>query len=268
MKHYIAHVTRETWRRTKRAQLPLVASSLSFTTILSLIPLLAVSFAIFQAFGGLDKMSGPIENFIVDNLAEGVSDQVIDVIHRFISNAHPRAIGIGGLLGLVFTTMTALSSIERAINSVWSAPLKRSWFQRISSYWLFVTLGPVALAVALGLATSRDFPVARLFPSGSGIFVFLIAFFFFVYKWVPHTIVSSRYALASAALTSVTFTLARTGFHAYLAQAVSYNRIYGSLAAIPILLLWIYIVWLIILSGAALTATLQGLSDTPSKQKS
>jgi len=262
--HVAPLVAKETWRRSKRAQLPLVASSLSFTTILSLIPLLAVSFAIFQVFGGMDKVSGTIEQFILDNLAEGVSDQVIDVIRRFISNAHASAIGIGGLLGLVFTSMSALSSVERAINSVWSAPLKRNWFQRISSYWLFITLGPVGLAVALGLATSNNFPITKLLPSGSGIFAIEIVFFFVVYKWVPHTRVSSRYAAISGLLTSVSLFLARTSYHLYLAKAVSYNRIYGSLAAIPILLLWIYIVWLIILSGAALTATLQTLSEQKS----
>ena len=263
---YMRKVVRETTRQVRRAQLPLVASSLSYTTILSMIPLLAVSFGIFQAFGGLDRIYGLIEPFILANLAEGVSDQVIKLLRQFISNAHASTIGVGGLLGLIITSMTALSSIERAINRVWDAPISRSWFQRISSYWLVITLGPIALAVALGLASVGRFPVANLLPSGTGIFAITVGFFFFVYKWVPHTPVYGKYALFSAVLCSVAFSLARTGYQAYFSQAVSYNKIYGSLAAVPILLLWIYIVWLIILSGAALTAALQAIANKPSER--
>ena len=129
-----------------------------------------MSFAIFQAFGGLDKIYGAVEPFILENLAEGVSDQVVEVIRKFISNAHPSTVGISGLLGLIVTSMLALWSIEKAINRVWNAPMKRSWFARISSYWLFITIGPIALAVALGVASSGRFPIAALFPSGTGIF--------------------------------------------------------------------------------------------------
>src|SRR6185437_5706139 len=202
-----------------------------------------------------------VEPFILNNLAEGVSDEVIDVLQRFIQNAHTKAIGISGLIGLVFTSMTMLWNIEKAINRVWNAPLKRSWFQRVSSYWLFITIGPIALAVLLGVAGSKELPIAHLLPSGAACFGILVAIFFFVYKWVPHTYVNPRYAFSSAMIASLAFTGARGGYHYYMSKAVSYNRIYGSLAAVPILLLWVYIVWLIILGGAALTASLQKIND-------
>ena len=101
-------VFKDTLQNMKQAQLLQVASSLSYTTILSLIPLLAVSFAIFQAFGGLKTLNDTIEPFILSNLAEGVSDEVIAKIQGFINNAHASALGIGGLIGLIFTSMSML----------------------------------------------------------------------------------------------------------------------------------------------------------------
>jgi membrane protein len=124
--------------------LPLVASSLSYTTILCIIPVLAVSFAIFQIFGGLEKMYDVIEPFVLNNLAEGVSDQVIDALRTFINNAHTKTLGVGGLIGLAVTSVTMLQSVERAINGVWNAPLKRSFLRRLTSYGLIIILGPFA----------------------------------------------------------------------------------------------------------------------------
>jgi membrane protein len=186
-----------------------------------------------------------------------VNDEVIAMVQRFITNAHGTTIGVGGLIGLTFTSMSMLWSTEKAINKIWDVPVTRHWFRRICSYCLFVTLGPLALAVSLGLITSSGLPVGDFFPNGTGFFVIMTSFFFCVYKWVPHTRVFSKYAVFSAFLTAISFHIARTAYATFTAKAVSYGRIYGSLSAVPILLIWIYIVWLVILSGAALTAALQ-----------
>ncbi len=248
---------RDTFIQIRNAQLPVVASSLSYTTILSIIPALAVSFAIFKAFGGLEKVYETIQPFILENLAEGTSDEVIAQIKRFIENAHASAIGVGGFVGLMFTSMAMLSSIEKAINRVWNVPIRRTFFQRIASYWLFITLGPLALSIGLGAATSSSIPLTSFLPSGTGVFLLTAALFFGINKWVPNTRVHTPYAVISGAITAVSFNLAHWGYQLYTSKVVTYSKIYGSLGAIPILLLWIYIVWLIVLSGAALTAAMQ-----------
>jgi membrane protein len=248
---------RDTGDFMKQAQLPLVASSLAYTTILSVIPLLAVSFALFQAFGGQETLNKTLTPYILSNLAEGVSDEVVEKLESFIANAHGSAIGLGGLIGLIFTSMSMLFSIEKAINRVWHAPMTRSLFQRVSSYWLFITLGPLALAVAVGFMTTSQIPLSSLFPSGTGAFLMTALGLSAIYKFVPHTQVSKRCAMIAGVVTSAVFILAQNSFRIYTARAVSYNKIYGSLAAIPVMLLWVYIVWMIVLSGAALTAALQ-----------
>ena len=168
----------------ERSNLLLVASSLAYTTILSLIPLLAVSFAIFQAFGGLSKLYAVFEPLILSNLAEGLGEEVVLKLKSFIGNAHGSALGVGGFVGLVFTSMSMLSSIEKAINRIWNTQSRRTLFQRVSAYWLFITLGPLALAIAVGTATSSDFPLSALLPNGFAMFVLTSLLFTGIYFWV------------------------------------------------------------------------------------
>jgi membrane protein len=250
--------SRTFWAEIQRAQVFMAASSLAYTTILSFIPLLAVSFAIFQVFGGLHKAYDLIEPFILSNLAEGVSDQVTATLSQFIDNVHTKTVGVGGLIGLIFTSMSMLSSIERVINRIWNVPIRRGLFQRLASYWFFITLGPLALAVALGFAGTSNIEVSKMFfPGGTGIFLVTAAAFTWIYKLVPDTKVSFLYSTVAGLTTATCFSVARVVYQIYTSHFLSYNRIYGSLSAVPILLLWIYIVWLIVLGGAALGAALQ-----------
>jgi len=251
-------------RQYREANLLTTASSLAYTTILSIIPFLAMSFAIFKAFGGLEKLYATIEPFILNNLAEGASDEVIKRISGFIESAHASAVGFGGFFGLVFTSMSMLSSIENGINRIWRVRKRRYWFHRVAVYWLIITLGPVAFSVALGLMTSSDLPVTRFLPSGAGDFLLALAAFFGIYRFVPYCRVQWKFALAAALVASIGWEIAQAGFNLYTHRVVTYNAIYGSLGAVPLLLLWIYIVWVIVLSGAALTASLQSAYDPES----
>lgn len=250
-------VLREMLRQYREANLLTTASSLAYTTILSIIPFLAMSFAIFKAFGGLQKLYATIEPFILNNLAEGASEEVIKRIAGFIESAHASAVGFGGFFGLVFTSMSMLSSIENGINRIWRVKSRRYWFHRVAVYWLIITLGPVAFSVALGLMTSSNLPLTRFLPSGAGDFLLALAAFFGIYRFVPYCRVQWKFALISAFLAAIGWEIAQAGFHLYTRRVVTYNAIYGSLGAVPLLLLWIYIVWVIVLSGAALTASLQ-----------
>ncbi|MEO5969844.1 MAG: YhjD/YihY/BrkB family envelope integrity protein [Bdellovibrionia bacterium] len=253
----ISKIAVETTHHVDEVQLFLIASSLAFTTILSIIPVLAVSFSIFQAFGGMQKLYSIIEPLILDNLAQGSSQEVIELLHRFVENAHASAIGIGGMVGLVFTSMSMLLSAEKAINQIWNTQITRSLFQRISFYWLFITLGPLALSVALGIATSFNLPIWKYLPSGTGITLISMGVFFVIFKWVPQTVVYWQNALIASIFTTIFWDLARYAYTFYTQKVVMYNVVYGSLGAIPIFMLWIDIGWIIILIGAALTATLQ-----------
>lgn len=246
----------ETVQEIHSAELPLAASSLSYTTLLSVIPLIAVSFSIFKTFGGLEKMLPLIEAFIFENLAEGSDQKTLETLRNFVGNIHARALGIGGFLGLIITSMSMLSSIEKSINRVWKAPMNRSWYQRITSYWFFITLGPLALSFAIGFATTLQSPITRFLPSGLGLMIILGFTFYGMYQWIPHRKVHPKAALFGALWSTIMWGFTKMLYGIYLQKVVSYNKIYGSLGAIPIFMLWIYIAWLVVLSGAALSCTI------------
>ena len=247
----------DTVKKVREAEIPIAASSLAYTTILSAIPVLAVSFSIFKAFGGLDNLYGAIEPFVFENLAEGSDEKTLEMIRSFVGNIHAGTLGIGGMVGLLFTSMSMLSSVEKSINKIWKAPLNRGLFQRMTIYWFFITLGPLALAVAVGAATSLDVPLSKVFPTGTPFFFILVGLFYGMYRYIPHCRVYWRAALVSAVGTSLMWVVAKIGYGIYVRKVVAYDRIYGSLGAIPILLVWIYVAWLVILTGAAFTASLQ-----------
>jgi membrane protein len=257
IRQYASTLCNELAEEFNESQLLTVASSLAYTTLLSLIPVLAVSFAIFQAFGGLDRLYSTIEPFILANLAEGSSEEVIEHLRRFIGNVHGGAIGAGGFVGLLITSISLLFSIEKAINRIWKAPNTRPWFNRLSSYWFFITLGPLALSIGVGFLTSEAMPLHHILPTGTGLFVLAGIILFWLFKVVPNRVVHWKPALLSAVLTSIAWNVGRILYQIYTAKLVSYNKIYGSLGAIPILLLWIYIMWVIVLSGVVLTSVFQ-----------
>lgn len=246
-------VTRDTLRHMREAQLVIVASSLAYITILSVIPAIAVALAIFNAFGGLDRLYETVEPFIIRNLAENASQEAINAIRKAVTNAG--ALGAGGTIFLIAAVIGMLFNAEKAINTVWQAPYQRSWYQRIASYWLIMTLGPLVLASVLGVINSWAW--VKELPPGAPTFAIWIVLFFPLYKFVPHRHVNWISALWSAVFAATAWALARWGYSVYASKVVTYNKIYGSLGAIPIILLWIWINWIIVLTGAALGAAVQ-----------
>jgi membrane protein len=257
LRSVLKDTVQDTVKRVQEAEIPVAASSLAYTTILSVIPLLAVSFSIFKAFGGLENLYSTIEPFIFENLAEGADEKTLTTIHSFIGNIHASTLGIGGLIALLLTSMSMLSSIEKTINRIWKTPMNRGIFQRVTIYWFFITLGPLALAVAIGAATSLDIPLSKVLPSGIPFFFILVGLFYGVYRYVPHRRVYWKSALGASIGTSLIWVITKALYGIYVRHVVSYDRIYGSLGAIPIFLVWIYVAWLVILTGAAFSASLQ-----------
>lgn len=257
----VGWVVTDTYKQVQETQLMLVASSLAYTTILSIVPMMAVSFAVFQQIGGLDKLYVHVQPLIIGNLAEGTSDDAMAKIQEIIQNVHGGAVGATGFVALLFTSMTMFWSADRAINRVWSTVNTRHWFYRLSSYWAFLSFGPLSLAFIIAYKTSNEMSLGNILPAGAGAFFLQVVFFFAVYSLVPHRRVNFVPALSSAVFTTTCWTLARVGYGFYTSNVVSYSKIYGSLGAIPIILLWIWINWLIILMGAALGAALQKHMD-------
>ena len=249
--------TSQVWKLIKNAEVMSVASSLAYTTILSIIPLLALTFSFFHILGGSQQMYQQIEPWILSNLAEEAGTDAITKLREFINNTHAGIVGFTGLIGLIITSFLMLDSIEHAVNRIWHAPIRRKFYKRVLFYSIFLIAGPIGLAFLIGIAASFQIPLRQYFPTGTGFFLILTFIFTAIYRWVPNCKVKWKYAFVTGCITSTIWTLARWGYSIYIAKIVNYHGVYGSLGAVPILLLWTYIAWVIILTGAAITATLQ-----------
>lgn len=261
-------------RRFRSDDALLMAAALSYTSLLSLVPLLAVGLAILAAFPAFEGARIQLQLTLVQNLAPEVGQQVRQIIAGFIGNAgNLTAIGI---LGLVVTALLLLVAIEDALNRVFRVTKSRTALSRLMVYWTVVTLGPILLGASLSISdwlfdsTAAD--TLPILSTALGLlgtlfrFVMLVSLFTLLYATVPNRTVPPRDALAGALVAGVAVALLRFGFHLYVADLKAYQSVYGALAAIPILLFWAYLVWAAVLAGAELTACLMEERDgvTPS----
>ncbi len=233
----------------------LLANSLSYTTVLSLIPFFAVSLSVFHAFGGLDKLYAELEPLIMQNLASAAGKAALTNLQGIIFKINSQALGLLGFMGLLVTSTTLIIDMEAAVQKVWKVKLKRSFTYRVFFSWLIIFLGPLALAVLLGALYSDKnafFYLHKNFFNGALLGLLVM----FAYKFIPSARVTIWSAVVSAIVATVSFAAGQKIFMTLTRTIFTYSKIYGSLAAIPIFFLWISILWWIFLVGAALCAVL------------
>jgi membrane protein len=235
------------------------AASLSYTSLLALVPLLAVIFGIVSAFPVFNEWSDTLRGFIFENLVPAVGSQVETYITSFLDSIS--SLTLPGTIVLIITALLLMFRIEVAFNLIWRVKKSRGLTNRIVMYWAVLTLGPILAGAAIALSAQKVFVFLGLEGgvaggwSQLGTFVLGWMAFSMMFVLVPNRHVKFRDAIAGALLTALLFELARAGFVTYVRNA-NYNAIYGALATIPIFLFWLYIVWSVILFGASLAASL------------
>lgn len=242
-------------------QLTLRAMSLVYTTLLSLVPLLAVSFSVLKAFGVHNMIEPLLDNFLKPLGPEGI--QISANIITFVENMKVGVLGSLGLAMLFFTVISLIQKIEDAFNSIWHTGQSRSFLERFSEYLSVILIGPVLVFSALGLtasmvSTTFAQKMIAIEPFGTAFYLaglivpyfLIIAAFTFVYMFVPNTKVRFRSALLGATLAGICWKTAGWGFALFIANSVQYNAIYSSFAILIIFLIWMYLSWLILLLGA------------------
>ncbi len=262
------------WRlyeRFNRDDALMRAAALSYTTLLSLVPLLALGLAILAAFPAFENARAQLRRSLVGTLVPEVGQQVRQSIDGFISNAgNLTAVGI---IGLVVTAVLLLYSIEDAMNRIFCAHRIRTHMSRMLVYWTVLTLGPLLLAASLTVADWLFTPtegspiLSHLVAIGAGLFHFamMVALFTLLYAAMPARHVPLREAAIGGGAASVGVAVLRLGFHIYVADMNAYQSIYGALAAVPIMLFWMYLAWTVILGGAELTACLLDIDGQEAK---
>ena len=241
--------------------LNLQAMSLTYSTLLSLVPFLAVMFSVLKAFG----VQNALEPFLAQMLqplgAEG--SEVTNTIIGFVENIRVGILGAAGVALLFYTVVTLVAKIEDALNQIWRLPRSRSWGQRVTAYLSVVLVGPVMVFTALALTASAQsyWLVERLFRIGFVSYIFtlttsvmpfilLCATFTFLYKLIPYTKVRLTSALVGGAAAGLLWQLVGIAFAAFVANSAQYAAIYSSFAIMIVFLVWVYVGWLIFLIGA------------------
>lgn len=242
-----------------------VAASLTFTTLLALVPLVILTLTIVSAFPVFAEYGASFKGFLFDNLMPESASRVITVyLQQFTENAGK--LTAAGLAALSFTALSLMYTIENTLNSIWRVTRPRKLARQVLLYWTLLTLGPILLGVGVSLTASLSLqsvghlPFMPWFWQLGGLLLNW-AMLAMLYGMVPNRFVPLRHALLGGFLGVILLTGARMAFALYVDMARSYELIYGAFATFPILLLWLQLVWLIILLGAEFTAALSYWQD-------
>ena len=237
------------------------ASALAFETLLSLVPLLTVMFGLFGKISILQEFSATIQNFIFVNFVPEFGQTIEQYIHIFSTKASQ--LTIGGSLILILVALMLLATIDNTFNKIWAIKKKRNPIKRIFIYFLLLFLGPLLIGASLALTSyllsisaiadvDTLFNIRTYFLQWFPFFMTAITFIL-LYILVPNCNVSNRHAVIAGIICAILFELAKYAFGIYIREMSDLENIYGTLAIIPLFLVWIYISWVIILFGAHLT---------------
>jgi len=240
------------------------AASLGYTSLLAMVPLLAVAFGIIAAFPVFDEWSEKLMGFIFDSFMPATGEQIIPYLNTFLDSIS--SLTLPGTIMLIVTALMLMVRIEVAFNRIWRVDRNRTIINRVVMYWAVLTLGPILIAAGVALSAQKVLGVLGMtegIPPGIhqvGIFFLTWLVFSLLFALVPNRRVRIKHALIGAFLSTLLFEIAKTLFVAYVANA-NYKVIYGALATFPLFLFWLYIVWVVVLLGASLAASLTTFSD-------
>lgn len=250
-------------KRWQLNKIPISAGYLTYSTTLAIVPLIMVVFSVFTAFPVFDEAEGALKEFIYDNFAPNAGDVVQQYIDLFVANS--RKMGIISTIGLVVVALMLIQSIDDALNGMWRNCRKRSIFISFLLYALILFLAPIIAGASI--AINSYMMSLQLFSEGGALslkqlllryapFGLTWLLFTAVYWLVPKANVKLLHAALGALFAAVFFTLGKQAFVWYIATFPSYQAIYGALAVLPIMLLWIHLSWQVVLLGGLVTSTL------------
>ncbi|APW42283.1 YihY family inner membrane protein [Rhodoferax saidenbachensis] len=253
--------------RFREDRLGLTASSLTFTTTIALVPFITVALAVFTAFPMFAKFQDVMQKWLIESLVpDNIARQVLGYLNQFAGKASK--LGVAGLAVLLVTALALIFTIDRTLNSIWRVRTPRPFAQRVLLYWAAITLGPLLLGASLSMtsyAISASRSVVGGLPGGVALLLDILQFALVacgmaaMFRFVPNTYVRWGHAWMGGLFVATCLEVAKKGLALYLSKVPTYSVVYGAFATVPILLVWIYVAWVIVLLGAALTAYVPSL---------
>ena len=253
--------------RFREDHLGLTASSLTFTTTMALVPFFTVVLAVFTAFPVFGTLQGVLQRWLIDSLVPpAIATQVLGYMTQFAAKAS--GLGVAGLAVLLVTALALILTIDRTLNAIWRVKRSRPLTQRVLIYWAALTLGPLLLAASLTITSyvlSASSGIVGALPGGVRFLLGALQFGLLgsgmaaLYRYVPNTGVRWAHALAGGLFVAASFEVAKRLLAVYLSMVPTYSMVYGAFATVPILLVWIFTGWVIVLLGAVIAAYLPSL---------
>ncbi len=251
-------------QRFRDDRLGQTAGALTFTTTIALVPLLTVALAVLTAFPLFGQFQTVLQRWLVESLIpDSIARQVLGYLTQFTSKAS--RLGSLGFVALLFSAVALVFTIDRTLNAIWRVRQPRPFGQRVLIYWAALTLGPLVLATSVFMLTTALTWTGQSWGPGQIWLRWVLDVFEFgltalgigaLYKYVPHTHVHARHAWWGGVLAAVVLEVARWVLAQYLAKVGTFAAVYGAFATVPILLVWIYTTWVIVLVGAVAVASL------------
>jgi membrane protein len=240
-----------------------IASSLTFTSLLSIVPFVTIALTMIAAFPVFGELTGALQTFILHNMVPASADVIAKYTEQFSAQAAKlTAVGIGFL---VMTALMTLLTIESAFNDIWRVKRPRPVVQRVFVYWTLITMGPVLIGASLSLTSwlvGQAVGLVHGLP-GAGVAVLTVVPILLtgvaltlLYVAMPNRRIAVRDAVIGGLLAAVVFEGMKRGFAVYLAKVPTYTLVYGAFATLPIFLMWIYLSWLVVVFGAVVVAAL------------
>ncbi len=260
----LARLARFTAKRAGEDRIAQVAGSLTFTTMLAVVPLATVAFALFTAFPIFGTFQASLQTFLAQHLMpDQINNQIFHYLNQFASKA--KGLTTAGMFVLFLTALMTMMTVESAFNLIWRVAKPRPFAQRVLVYWAIITLGPLLIGVSLSI-TSRLFtrsasiagdlsPLIEWTLTGAAL-PFTVLVFTMLYVYLPNCTVQWRDAVVGGLCSAVAFELAKRGFGAYVHSIPTYTAVYGAFATVPMFLLWVYLSWFITLAGATVVSVL------------
>ncbi len=238
------------------------AGSLTYTTLLSLVPMVTVVLTMMRQFSPFMKLGEGMRGFLLQNLLPEKAGKVV-ATYALQFSEKASSLTVVGTAFLVVTAIMLFATIDRTINSIWVVRKPRPWYVRIPVYWLALTLGPVIFAAGIAATSDlmntdlvRHSGLAGGLADRAGTALLLSALFVFLFHVVPNRSLTFWHAVAGGMLAGIGVVLVQRLFGFYLAKLPNFTLIYGTFSVLPIFLIWVYLTWLVILLGATVAAVM------------
>ena len=251
-------------RRAQNDTIFRVAASLSYTSLIAIVPLFAIGLSVFSAFPVFDSVKEQIQDFLLRNFVPTIEQEVSQYLIEFIdASAQLTTIGV---VSIAITAILMLSTIENSLNFIFKVTRPRRLTTKITLYWTVITLGPLLLGTAFSMRgylftlqkfmpqdiAATEILISKLIPSMITMLLLVL-----VYVLVPNKKIKIGNAFVGSLVAVIMFAFLRKGFAYFMIKAATYKTLYGALATLPVFLIWMYLAWAVVIFGAVVTAALE-----------